>query len=173
MQCFILYETAAGYCLFEKEEYDETGGSLSKVQKAIGSLERFSKMVKLAAYQPFTTAEEALENIDTLAHAKVPNTLKNFLTTHLPSTKSSKKQKFALGISDPKLGQEIFSETGITASYNETITELLRGIREHFGKIIKSKQKHYKSNHIRDQRRRRKESPAWSRPLLQPKQASR
>jgi hypothetical protein len=49
--------------LFEKEEYDETCGSLSKVQKAIGSLERFAKMVKLAAYQPFTTAEEALENI--------------------------------------------------------------------------------------------------------------
>jgi nucleolar protein 56 len=96
-------------------------------------------MVKIAAYQPFTTAEEALENITTLAGAKVPNTLKNFLTTHLPSTKTSKKQKFALGISDPKLGQEIFSETGITASYNETVVELMRGIRAHFNKIIKSK----------------------------------
>ena len=69
----------------------------------------------------------------------MPNTLKNFLTTHLPSTKTSKKQKFALGISDPKLGQEIFSETGITASYNETVVELMRGIRAHFNKIIKSK----------------------------------
>jgi len=28
---FILYETAAGYCLFEKEEYDETGGDHAKV----------------------------------------------------------------------------------------------------------------------------------------------
>jgi nucleolar protein 56 len=69
----------------------------------------------------------------------VPNTLKNFLTTHLPSTKSSKKQKFALGISDPKLGNEIFNDTGITASYNDTTTELMRGIRTHFNKIIKSK----------------------------------
>ena len=91
MQLFILYETASGYCLFEKEEYDETGGSLSQVQKAIASLERFAKMVKIAAYQPFTTAEEALENITTLAAGKVPNTLKNFLSTHLPSTKTSKK----------------------------------------------------------------------------------
>jgi nucleolar protein 56 len=64
--------------------------------------------------------------------------LKAFLTTHLPSTKSSKKQKFALGICDPRIGQEIFSETGITASYNETTVELLRGIRTHFAKIIKS-----------------------------------
>jgi len=47
---FILYETASGYCLFEKEEYDETGGGLSKVQKAVASLERFTKMVKIAAY---------------------------------------------------------------------------------------------------------------------------
>ena len=139
MQLFILYETASGYCLFEKEEYDETGGNLAKVQKAIGSLERFSKMVKFVAYQPLTTAEEALENIMGIGKAQVPNTLKNFLTTHLPATKSSKKQKFALGISDTKMGAEIFSETGISASWNETIVELLRGIRAHFNKIIKSK----------------------------------
>jgi nucleolar protein 56 len=136
MQLFVLYETASGYCLFEKEEYDETGAGLSKVQKAISSLERFTKMVKIAAYVPFKTAEEALENIQAIAHNKVSATLKNFLTTHLPSTKSSKKQKFALGICDPRLGQEIFSETGITASYNETTTELQRGIRTHFAKII-------------------------------------
>ena len=63
MQLFVLFETAQGYYLFEKEEYDETGGGLSKVQKAIGSLERFSKQVKLASFKPFSTAEEALENI--------------------------------------------------------------------------------------------------------------
>ena len=140
MQLFILYESAGGYCLFEKEEYDETGGNLAKVQKSINDLDRFAKTVKLVAYQPFTTAEEALENIQAVAAVKVSSALKSFLTTHLPATKSSKKQKFALGISDPKLGQEIFSETGITASYNETTVELLRGIRTHFAKIIKSKE---------------------------------
>ena len=139
MQLFILFETASGYCLFEKEEYDETGGQLTKIQKAIANLERFSKMVSLAAYQPFETAEEALENIFKITQCQVSSTLKAFLTAHLPATKSSKKQKFALGISDPKLGQQIFEETGITASYNESIVELLRGIRTHFGKILKSK----------------------------------
>ena len=96
-------------------------------------------MVSMVAYQPFSTAEEALENIQAVASTKVSPLLSQFLTTKLPATKSSKKQKFALGISDPKLGQEIFSETGITASYNETTTELLRGIRMHFTKMIKSK----------------------------------
>ena len=56
-QLYILYESASGYCLFEKEEFDEAGGQLSKIQKAIMDIERFSKMVKFNAYLPFTTAE--------------------------------------------------------------------------------------------------------------------
>ena len=138
-QLYILYESASGYCLFSKEEFDEAGGQLHKIQKSINELDRFAKMVKLAAYQPFTTAEEALENIMAIRDNKVTKTLKNFLTTHLPSTKSAKKQKFLLGVTDPKLGPEIFDNTGISASYNESIMELLRGIRTHFVKIMKSK----------------------------------
>ena len=87
----MLYESAQGYCLFEKEEYDETGGALSKVQKATSSLERFSKQVKLAAFQPFSTAEEALENIQSVAAVKVSPLLASFLTSKLPKTMSSKK----------------------------------------------------------------------------------
>ena len=65
---FLLYESASGYALFKKEEYDEVAGKVSsKVLKAVGDLERFSKMVKLQAYKPFTTAEEALENITAIA----------------------------------------------------------------------------------------------------------
>jgi hypothetical protein len=33
----------------------------------------------------------------------------------------------------------IFSETGFTASYNDSIEELTRGIRTHLPKLIKSK----------------------------------
>jgi nucleolar protein 56 len=55
----------------------------------------------------------------------------------LPSTKSSKKQKFLLGIAEPKLGSEIFAETSITASFNESIEELIRGIRAHLPKLMK------------------------------------
>ena len=139
MQLFLLFETASGYCLFEQEEYDATGASLSKVCKAVNSLERFTKMVTLKAFQPFTTAEEALANIMDTIDVKVSDQLKAFLTANLPATKSSKKQKFALGISEPHLGKPIFEATGITASFNETIVELLRGVRTHFTQITKSK----------------------------------
>lgn len=141
MDLFILFESAQGYCLFKKEEYDETGGKLSKVQKAIADVERFAKMVKLEALSPFSTAEEALENIEAIGEGKVSPMLQKFLTQNLPATKSSKKQKFALGISDTRLGKNLFEQTGITASYNDTITELIRGCRMHFVKLTKSKYK--------------------------------
>lgn len=123
--------------MFEKDDFDELGGQLKQIQKSIGNLERFSKMVKLAAFQPFQTAEEALENVRAIAANEIPKTLKNFLVTNLPATKSSKKQKFLLGIAEPKLGQPIFQETGFTASYNDSIEELIRGIRAHLPKIMK------------------------------------
>ena len=132
-----MFESASGYALFEKEDFDELGGQLKQIQKSIGSLERFAKMVKLAAFQPFQTAEEALENLSAITLNEVPKTLKNFLTTNLPATKSAKKQKFMLGVADPKLGQPIFKETGFTASYNDSIEELIRGIRTHLAKIMK------------------------------------
>jgi hypothetical protein len=30
-QLYILYESASGYCLFEKEEFDAAGSQLSKI----------------------------------------------------------------------------------------------------------------------------------------------
>jgi hypothetical protein len=42
-----------------------------------------------------------------------------------------------LGIGEPRLGQAIFQETGFTASFNDSIEELIRGIRTHLAKILK------------------------------------
>ena len=140
---FILFETAAGYCLFKKEEYDETGGQLSKVQKAVNDLERFKKMVTFEAQYSFKTAEEALENMQAIAHNKCSPAHKAFLKSNLASSSSSKKQKFSLGIMDPRLGPQIHEEAGITASFNDTIVELLRGIRTHYPKLLKSKKHPY------------------------------
>lgn len=79
MQLFILFESASGYALFEKEDFDELGGQLKQIQKAIPNIERFGKMVKLAAFQPFQTAEEALENVTAITKNEVAKTLKSFL----------------------------------------------------------------------------------------------
>ena len=39
----------------------------------------------------------------------------------------------------PNVDYRLFNETGFTASYNESIAELQRGVRTHFVKIMKSK----------------------------------
>jgi nucleolar protein 56 len=50
MQLFLLFETAAGYALFEKEEFDEISSELDTVQASIFDFERFAMLVKLKAY---------------------------------------------------------------------------------------------------------------------------
>ena len=132
MHLFLLFESASGYALFEREEFDEIAGELPQIQSAITSMERFSKLVKMKAYAPFTSAEMALSNILAVAKGEVSEDLKTFLETFLPAVKKAKKQKFKLGISDSRLGQSISENTSFTASMSETISELLRGIRLHF-----------------------------------------
>ena len=62
---YLLYETAAGFGLFEAEESENI--ALNEIQKSIIDLQRFGKMVKLKAFAPFTNAEMALENINAVS----------------------------------------------------------------------------------------------------------
>lgn len=47
MILFLLYETPAGYSLFELQEFDEANLSTAKVQKDIASFSSFSKIVNM------------------------------------------------------------------------------------------------------------------------------
>jgi len=133
----LLFETAAGYALFEKDEFDEVAGELESVQSAISNFEKFATLVKLKAYQPFKTADEALSNINAVKDGEVTETLSEFLTAYLPKVKSKKKQKFMLGVSETKCGPQVTEKTGYTCSINPAITEMIRGIRTHFSKFSK------------------------------------
>lgn len=68
---FLLFETAAGYALFEKEEFDDVGSELEAAQAAVTNFEKFAMLIKLKAYQPFKTADEALENINSIIKGEV------------------------------------------------------------------------------------------------------
>jgi hypothetical protein len=106
MQLFLLFETAAGYALFERDEYDEIAGETEQVQASIADYERFATLVKMKAYQPFKTADEALENIFAASKGETTETLQEFLQNYLPKVKSKKKQKFQLGIADKIMGPQ-------------------------------------------------------------------
>lgn len=64
---YVLFENATGYALFEVIEAEDIGTNLEKVQDSILELSRFGKMVKLKAFVPFKSAEEALANINDIS----------------------------------------------------------------------------------------------------------
>lgn len=48
---FVLFEAASGYCLFEAVEVEEIGALKAEVQASVTDLARFSKLLKLKAFQ--------------------------------------------------------------------------------------------------------------------------
>jgi len=114
---------------------EEIGLQLDQVQKAVVDLSKFGRLVKLKAFQPFTSAENALENINNISEGLVHDDLKNFLEINLPSAKKSKK--CSLGVTDKNLAGAIQETLSFPCNSNETTLEICRGIRFHLDKFIK------------------------------------
>lgn len=134
---FLLYESASGYGLFEVTSLDEIGQSAEAVQASVTDLARFGKVVKLAAFKPFSSAADALEQCNSISEGIMTDDLKNFLEMNLPKVKEGKKAKFSLGLSEPKLGSAIQEATNIPCQSNDFVMELMRGIRFHFERFVK------------------------------------
>eukprot|EP00303_Exanthemachrysis_gayraliae_P005960 CAMPEP_0206013464 /NCGR_PEP_ID=MMETSP1464-20131121/16552_1 /ASSEMBLY_ACC=CAM_ASM_001124 /TAXON_ID=119497 /ORGANISM="Exanthemachrysis gayraliae, Strain RCC1523" /LENGTH=349 /DNA_ID=CAMNT_0053387183 /DNA_START=54 /DNA_END=1100 /DNA_ORIENTATION=- len=136
---YVLLETASGYGLVERKGSDEIGATSKEAQQSMADYGRFSQICSLAAFQPFRTAEEALENINDLSEGLVTDRLRDFLETNMPKATGGgkEKKKFALGVCDPKIGGAIQEMLGIPCVANELVTELARGCRTHFAKLIK------------------------------------
>nr|CAD7260723.1 unnamed protein product [Timema shepardi] len=134
-QMFVLFEHAAGYALFRVKEFEETGMLLPQVEESVTDISRFNSIVKLVGFSPFKTALKALENLNSISEGILPEDLQLFLETFLP--KSSKKSKVILGVSEPKIGASITESIGVTCQHVGAIPEIIRGIRQHFPKLIK------------------------------------
>jgi nucleolar protein 56 len=131
---YLLYESASGYGLFSVTATDEANQTGDAVQKTYTDLARFGKMVKLAAFSPFTSAANALENVQAIADDKLPKDLQTFLEANLPK---AKKADYKLGVQEAALGKEVVEATKIPCVANEYTGELLRGIRMHFTTFVK------------------------------------
>lgn len=121
-----MYESASGYGLFERVESEGIVDQLPQVQESINDMGKFSKIVKLRAFLPFTSEKNALEEINSVSegeinhlHDSVPKIaylsislgvlsdyLKHFLEQNLPKSKD-KKSKNQLGVSEEKLASAI------------------------------------------------------------------
>jgi nucleolar protein 56 len=68
---YVLYESASGYALFDVHGFDELANSADDLQQSIIDVSRFGKNVKLAAFKPFTSAANALEQINAVSESQV------------------------------------------------------------------------------------------------------
>jgi nucleolar protein 56 len=138
MALFLLFEAASGYGLFEVVEKEELAALEEGAQQSITELARFSKLVKLKAFLPFLSAENALDNIMKVSENLVHDDLAAFLKANLPKAKSMAKEGSSLGVSVAAFAASIKDETGIPCVANETVNELLRGVRLHLPRFVKS-----------------------------------
>lgn len=142
----ILFETAYGYSLFERLECDEIGASLETVTLAMQDLAKFGRAIKLQAFLPFKNAAEALQNMNEVSEGIVGDTLRAFLEANIPKpTKKSSKEEgkkkspsYILGVSDKTLASSIKGELGIECVSDETVLEIIRGLRQHAHTMLKA-----------------------------------
>lgn len=135
MVLYVLYEHASGYAVFKVIAQEEIGVLLPEVQESVADLARFGKLVKLAAFSPFKSGTNALDNVNCISEGIIHDDLKTFLEGNVPTGK--KKSKVLLGVADPKLGAAIQETVEIHCESGGLVLEVLRGIRFHFEKMIK------------------------------------
>ena len=80
----MLHESATGYTLFEAAGLDAIGTSTDAVQQSVLDIARFGKIVSLTAFQPFKSAAEALEQINSVSEGLATEELLQFLQMNLP-----------------------------------------------------------------------------------------
>ena len=133
-ELYVLYEHATGYGLFYVQEVEDIGALLPAVERAITDFSLFASAVKLVAFSPFKSSTNALDNINAVSEGILHDDLKLFLDTNVPK---SKKNNVLLGIGDTRISNTIQESTGIKCTANEAVTEIIRGLRLHFSKLVR------------------------------------
>jgi len=134
MQSYVLFESAAGYALFERREVEEIGSKVPKVEEALLNFSSFVKTCSLKAFIPFSSPQSSLENINDISEGILNEFLKEFLEMNMPKV----RKNVILGVSESQLGSAIESKLHIKCEKNAIVLELLRFIRYHFDSFLKN-----------------------------------
>ena len=131
---YTLLESAAGYALFEVVAFEEIGSLLEGNMDTVTDLKRFGRALKLKAFLPFETAQQALENANAVSEHAMSEALHDFLEMNLPK----KSKKYSLGVIDPGLATAISEGLGgVSCRSDDTVREILRGCRLHLTTFVK------------------------------------
>jgi len=134
---FVLHESSAGYALFDIVQFEEIGTLLEGAKDTVTDIARFGRAVKLKAFQPFESAQDALENANAISEHAMHGSLHSFLEMNLPKKSDKKKKKYSLGVVDPALATAISEGLkGISLRSDDTVKEIARGCRLHLDKFV-------------------------------------
>jgi len=132
MSNYILYESASGYALFERTGGEEIAERSLDVQAQLQDFKNLAKNVHLRSFSPFSSGENALQNINDVSEGILNDTLKTFLEANLPQGK-----KVVLGVVDEKLAVAIKEALGVKIERSSQVQEIARAIRLHFSTFLK------------------------------------
>lgn len=121
---YVLFEHASGYILTHCEQTDD----INEID--ISDWAQFSQQVKLKSFKPFTSAANALDNMNAVSEGLLHEDLKAFLTDQVPKGQT-------IGINDNRLIQVVKDELEMPVAGGEIVLEICRGVRFHVHQIIK------------------------------------
>jgi len=122
---YVQYEHASGYVLVHCDQTDDIN------QMDVSDWGEFGQICKLTAFKPFTSAANALDNMNAISEGLIHDDLKAFLSSNLPSGQT-------VGIVDARLLQVVKEEVGCKVAGGEVVQEVCRGIRLHMNKFVKA-----------------------------------
>merc|ERR1712235_41776 len=122
---YVQFEHASGYVLVHCENTDDIN------ELDVSDWGSFGQACKLVAFKPFTSAANALDNMNAVSEGLVHDDMKAFLASNLPEGQT-------VGILDPKLLQTVKEEVGCKVSGGEIVQEICRGIRVHMSHFVKA-----------------------------------
>jgi len=125
----VLFEAPAGYCLFKVKDESKLE-DVASIHKEFAK--KSSAVVKLHAFQKFEDTTEAVAAATAVVEGKLDKLLRKFLKKNIVN----KKIEDSLGVADSKLGQAIKEKLGIQCANNDTVLELLRGVRGSLTEVL-------------------------------------
>mmetsp|Transcript_16178 Transcript_16178/g.39418 ORF Transcript_16178/g.39418 Transcript_16178/m.39418 type:complete len:507 (+) Transcript_16178:187-1707(+) len=126
----VLYETPAGYALFKCDENKLE--DVDDIQQAFASSESASKAMKLKTFKKFEDTSEALVAATAMLESSLSKPLKKFLKKNIVD----KDIKDTLAVYETGLGKAIKTALDIPCVYNESVLEIMRGVRANLETLL-------------------------------------
>ena len=128
----LLFETSAGYALFKVLKPDKINSPT--LWESFQTAEKAQSIVKLKSFAPYGSTTEAVVAATSIIESTLDKGLKKFLKKHIGTKESGEE----LAVADIKLGGLIKEKLDIQCVYNDSVMELIRGVRTQMDSLIGS-----------------------------------